>query len=231
LADLSYSDKGPFLGERRIKATTITRDPRVALPARTGRESRVDLRAEMNTKRRMELAEENCLARAIYFHIGDAARTVKFDFAKFLLARVKSPDYPETMCGVVYQGSNNTENCQFAFTCDGVADNVTDKILWEDAKYVAQVALWSALPTYPAILETFPSDRLRAPHALESLPRTETEVPARTLAGMSARTVCRIALAADKQNWDAMSRYELHIKDAVSRGLTPEDCRAIIGSN
>jgi hypothetical protein len=48
---------------------------------------------------------------------------------------------------------------------------------------------------------------------------------------MSARTVCRIALAADKQDWDAMSRYELHIKDAVSRGLTPEDCRAIIGSN
>ena len=48
---------------------------------------------------------------------------------------------PKTICGVVYQGSDRRNSCQFSFACDGVADEVKSKEAWDRSKLVAQKAI------------------------------------------------------------------------------------------
>ncbi|MGB3738101.1 MAG: cell wall hydrolase, partial [Pontixanthobacter sp.] len=39
--------------------------------------------------------------------------------AQVILNRVSHIAYPNSVCGVIYQGSNRRTGCQFSFTCDG----------------------------------------------------------------------------------------------------------------
>jgi hypothetical protein len=91
--------------------------------------------------RRTKLAEENCLARAIYFEARSESELGQLAVAKVILNRVKDPDYPKTICGVVYQGSGRRNSCQFSFACDGLADDVRQPAAWTRSKLVAQKAL------------------------------------------------------------------------------------------
>ena len=75
-------------------------------------------------QRRMRLAEENCMARAIYFEARSESELGQLAVARVILNRTKDPDYPKTICGVVYQGSNRRNSCQFSFACDGLPDDV-----------------------------------------------------------------------------------------------------------
>ena len=92
-------------------------------------------------QRRVRLAEENCLARAVYFEARSESEMGQLAVAKVILNRVKSPDYPNTICGVVYQGSNRRNSCQFSFACDGQPDDVKQPEAWSNSKRVAQRAL------------------------------------------------------------------------------------------
>ncbi len=92
-------------------------------------------------QRRTQLAEENCLARAIYFEARSESELGQLAVARVILNRVKDPDYPKTICGVVYQGSGRRNSCQFSFACDGLADDVRQPAAWSEAKLVAQKAL------------------------------------------------------------------------------------------
>ena len=78
----------------------------------------------------MNQAEDNCLARAIYFQMKDKPERIQSEFAAFILARVKSQDYPNSICGVVYQGTEVRDACQFRFACDGEPDDVTNQNQW-----------------------------------------------------------------------------------------------------
>ena len=75
-------------------------------------------------QRRVQLAEENCLARAVYFEARSESELGQLAVAKVILNRVKDPEYPKTICGVVYQGSGRRNSCQFSFACDGLPDDV-----------------------------------------------------------------------------------------------------------
>ena len=75
-------------------------------------------------QRRVQLAEENCLARAVYFEARSESELGQLAVAKVILNRVKDPEYPNTICGVVYQGSGRRNSCQFSFACDGLPDDV-----------------------------------------------------------------------------------------------------------
>lgn len=92
-------------------------------------------------QRRIRLAEENCLARAIYFEARSESQLGQLAVAKVILNRTKSPDYPKTICGVVYQGSNRRNSCQFSFACDGLPDDVKQPAAWTNAKMVAKKAM------------------------------------------------------------------------------------------
>jgi spore germination cell wall hydrolase CwlJ-like protein len=92
-------------------------------------------------QRRVKLAEENCLARAVYFEARSETELGQLAVAKVILNRVKDPDYPKSICGVVYQGSGSRNSCQFSFACDGLPDDVKSASAWAHAKSVAQKAL------------------------------------------------------------------------------------------
>jgi spore germination cell wall hydrolase CwlJ-like protein len=55
-----------------------------------------------------------------------------------VLNRVRSSLYPDTICGVVYQGQNRRTGCQFSFTCDGRADVPKDMERWRLANEIAK---------------------------------------------------------------------------------------------
>ena len=91
--------------------------------------------------RRVRMAEENCLARAVYFEARSESALGQMAVAKVILNRVKSPNYPNTICGVVYQGTQRRNSCQFSFACDGQPDDVRQPGAWAQAKSVAQRAI------------------------------------------------------------------------------------------
>lgn len=92
-------------------------------------------------QRRVRLAEENCLARAVYFEARSESELGQLAVARVILNRVKDPNYPNTICGVVYQGSGRRNSCQFSFACDGLADDVKQPGAWAQSKRVAQKAI------------------------------------------------------------------------------------------
>jgi spore germination cell wall hydrolase CwlJ-like protein len=92
-------------------------------------------------QRRVQMAEENCLARAVYFEARSESELGQIAVAKVILNRVKDPEFPKTICGVVYQGSGRRNSCQFSFACDGLPDDVKSASAWAAAKRVAKMTI------------------------------------------------------------------------------------------
>ena len=82
-----------------------------------------------------------CLAQAVYYEAAlepvDGRRAV----AQVVLNRVRSPLYPASVCGVVYEGSHRTTGCQFSFTCDGSLLRAPMQGPWREAEDIARQAL------------------------------------------------------------------------------------------
>ena len=61
----------------------------------------------------------DCLASAISYEAGNEPVEGQEAVAKVVLNRLRAPDFPKTVCGVIFQGSSRRTGCQFTFTCDG----------------------------------------------------------------------------------------------------------------
>lgn len=82
-----------------------------------------------------------CLTEALYFEArGESLRGI-FAVAEVILNRVDSPAYPNTVCGVVNQGTGGLYQCQFTYTCDGHAEHVNDRASWNRVGQVARAML------------------------------------------------------------------------------------------
>lgn len=81
--------------------------------------------------------ERECLATAIYFEARGESRRGQIAVAQVVLNRVRSPDFPDTICNVVYQNSHK-RGCQFSFACDGIADRIKEKTAWARAQAIAE---------------------------------------------------------------------------------------------
>ncbi|HZG33915.1 MAG TPA: cell wall hydrolase, partial [Sphingopyxis sp.] len=55
--------------------------------------------------------------------------------------RVRHPSFPNTVCGVVFQGSQRVGVCQFTFSCDGAMARAPSKPNWLRASRIAAAAL------------------------------------------------------------------------------------------
>lgn len=60
----------------------------------------------------------DCLAAAGYYEAGNDTRGQRA-VMQVVLNRMRNPAYPQSVCGVVFQGSERSTGCQFTFTCDG----------------------------------------------------------------------------------------------------------------
>ena len=63
--------------------------------------------------------EHRCLAEAVYYEARSETKSGQKAVAEVVQNRVKSKHYPNTICGVVYEGAERSTGCQFSFTCDG----------------------------------------------------------------------------------------------------------------
>jgi len=82
-----------------------------------------------------------CLTEAIYYEARSESDAGQRAVAQVVLNRVRHPSYPNTVCGVVYQGSHRTTGCQFSFTCTGVMGPITESAAWQRARQIAAAAL------------------------------------------------------------------------------------------
>ncbi len=84
---------------------------------------------------------EYCLTLAVYYEAGAESSTGQSAVAQVVLNRVRHPLYPQTICGVVFQGSGKATGCQFTFTCDGALARVPSAAGWRRAGVAAAAAL------------------------------------------------------------------------------------------
>jgi len=86
-----------------------------------------------------------CLARSIYWEArGEQAASMEA-VANVVMNRPGHQGFPDTVCGVVKQGSEQG-TCQFSWWCDGRSDDAKDDTSYALAKEIARKALNRQLP-------------------------------------------------------------------------------------
>ena len=83
----------------------------------------------------------DCLTQAIYYEAATESDEGKRAVAQVVLNRLRHPAYPNSVCGVVYQGSERATGCQFTFTCDGSLVRGPMASYWQRARKIAEEAL------------------------------------------------------------------------------------------
>lgn len=83
----------------------------------------------------------DCLTSAIYYEAAQEPDDGQRAVAQVVLNRVRHPAFPNSICGVVYEGSTRVTGCQFTFTCDGSMRSAPLPSLWNRARKVAEAAL------------------------------------------------------------------------------------------
>ena len=83
----------------------------------------------------------DCLTAAIYYEAGQESEGGKRGVAQVILNRARHPAFPNSICGVVYQGSDRKTGCQFTFTCDGSLARKPSRAGWDAARRIAIAAL------------------------------------------------------------------------------------------
>ena len=81
----------------------------------------------------------DCLTDAVYYEARGETSRGQQAVATVVLNRVKSPSFPKTVCGVVFQRASGT--CQFSFACDGSMRRGREADAWVDARRIAARAL------------------------------------------------------------------------------------------
>ena len=82
--------------------------------------------------------ELRCMATAIYFEARGETVRGQVAVGQVIMTRVRSNFYPNTICGVVFQGQWNRNACQFSFACDGQTDAPKEAHEWKVALDVAR---------------------------------------------------------------------------------------------
>ena len=85
--------------------------------------------------------ELQCLAQAIYYEARSESRPGQVAVAEVVLNRVRHRLYPNSICEVVFQGSELRTGCQFSFTCDGSMRREPRGRAWTNANEIAAHAM------------------------------------------------------------------------------------------
>ena len=83
-----------------------------------------------------------CLTEAVYFEARGETPAGQAAVAQVVLNRVKSPAFPKSVCGVVFQGAaDHRAGCQFSFACDGSTRRAHEPDAWQRARRIATKAM------------------------------------------------------------------------------------------
>ncbi|WP_332796766.1 cell wall hydrolase [Sphingomonas sp. LB3N6] len=83
----------------------------------------------------------DCLTAAVYYEARSQSEDGQRAVAQVVLNRVRDRAFPNSVCGVVYQGAERRTGCQFSFTCDGSMNRPRELGAWDRARTVAAAAL------------------------------------------------------------------------------------------
>jgi hypothetical protein len=97
------------------------------------------LSAEQTSGAPQQARDLDCLTDAVYYEARGETKRGQQAVATVVLNRVKSPKFPKTVCGVVFQRASG--GCQFSFACDGSMRHGHEADAWEEARRVASRAL------------------------------------------------------------------------------------------
>lgn len=86
-------------------------------------------------------AQWRCLAEALYFEARGESVKGQFAVAEVILNRVKSRKFPNTVCGVINQGTGRKFACQFTYTCDGRKEVINEPRAFERMGKIARAML------------------------------------------------------------------------------------------
>lgn len=89
-------------------------------------------------------AQWQCLAEALYFEArGESVRGM-FAVGEVIMNRVDNAQFPDTLCGVINQGTGRKYACQFTYTCDGLAEHIGEPRAWDRVGKVAMMLIEGA---------------------------------------------------------------------------------------
>jgi spore germination cell wall hydrolase CwlJ-like protein len=71
--------------------------------------------------------ELKCLSEALYFEARGEQIEGQIAVADVIINRKKSSQFPNTICGVISEGSHKRNACQFSYNCDGKLELIYDK--------------------------------------------------------------------------------------------------------
>jgi spore germination cell wall hydrolase CwlJ-like protein len=150
---LLFEDVSRDEAQRLNAATPVSADPiemasPLILPLEDG-----------NTGRRR--AETDCLTAAVYYEAGAEPLLGQRAVAQVVLNRVRHPAFPNTICGVVFEGSQRSSGCQFTFTCDGSLSRRPSRDGWERARQVALIALSGSVEPSVGMATHYHADYVR----------------------------------------------------------------------
>jgi Cell Wall Hydrolase len=80
--------------------------------------------------------EHKCLARALYHEARGESYEGQVAVAQVIVNRVRMKGWPDSICGVVNQGIERGEKCQFSYACHSAAADPSGE-LWDNARNLA----------------------------------------------------------------------------------------------
>ena len=95
----------------------------------------------------LNIKDVMCMAKNIFFEAAVESTAGKLAVAQVTLNRVKSKNYPNTICDVVYEGRHHADGfpkrnqCQFSWYCDGRGDEPRESKLWTDSQDLAKYVI------------------------------------------------------------------------------------------
>ncbi|MEM9970707.1 MAG: cell wall hydrolase [Pseudomonadota bacterium] len=82
-----------------------------------------------------------CLSEALYFEARGETVKGMAGVAEVILNRVDDPRYPDTVCGVINQGTGERFRCQFTYNCDGKPETIGNDRAYTTVAKVARIML------------------------------------------------------------------------------------------
>ncbi|MEJ6389063.1 cell wall hydrolase [Gymnodinialimonas ulvae] len=85
--------------------------------------------------------EWRCLTEALYFEARGEPIEGQYAVAEVILNRVDHPNYPNSICGVINQGTGRQFACQFTYTCDGRPEDIDDQGAWGRLGQISRIMI------------------------------------------------------------------------------------------
>lgn len=120
-----------------IAAASVPPDPMLAAAPMPAAKPAIVTEAPVELAMADIVAERRCLAEALYYEARGESYEGKKAVAEVVLQRVRDRFYPNTICGVVYEGSELKRGCQFSFTCNGDLKRAKNPRAWREARMLA----------------------------------------------------------------------------------------------